>query len=465
MATLVAEAAAPSAVFASVAEEVCRLLIAERAYVGRFEEDDTVTVIAGWNATGEEAPGFPVKLSGDEGLSARVRETGRPGRVDRYDEPVRQQMLDRGIRSAVAAPITVERRIWGTVAATSASDDPAPPSAEERLSRFSELVGTAIANAQAREELRRAADDQAALRRVATLVAREAPPAEVFAAVAAEVGRLLSMEGAGVLRYDGDRCATVVGGWSGTADPARIGLTIPLGGHNAVTRVFETGRPARIEYAADDSNAATAHGREAGGQAAIGAPIGVAGRLWGAVVLVTGGEDTLTAETETRLVAFTELVATAIANAEARGELRRVADEQAALRRVATLVARGAPPAEVFAAVAEEVGRLLRADNALVVGFDDDDATATVVALSGAPQVAHVGLRQRFSESRMSRLVHESGQAVRIDDYAALTGGGRGRHGSLRRRRADHGGRSAVGHDRGLLAPSGFPRALTPRRV
>ena len=426
VATLVAHDEAPEAAFAAVAEELGHLFDAEAAGVNRYEMDGAVTSVGSWNSLGESITGTRTTLGGHN-VTTLVFETGQPARIDRYDADDASSATSiarrHGARSAAGAPIRVAGRIWGSVQVAMSREAALPARTEERLAAFAELTASAIAKAQAREELRRAADDQAALRRVATLVAREAPPAEVFAAVAAEVGRLLSMEGAGVLRYDGDRSATVVGGWSGTGDDPRIGLTIPLGGHNAVTRVFETGRPARIEYAADDSNAATAQGREAGGRAAIGAPIGVAGRLWGAVVLVTGGEDTLTAETETRLVAFSELVATAIANAEARGELRRVADEQAALRRVATLVAHGAPPAEVFAAVAGEVGRLLRADNALVVGFDDDDATATVVAVSGAPQIAHAGLRQRFSESRMSRLVHESGQAVRVDDYAALGGG------------------------------------------
>jgi GAF domain-containing protein len=426
VATLVAHDEAPEAAFAAVAEELGHLFGAEAAGVNRYEMDGAVTSVGSWNSLGASTTGTRTTLGGHN-VTTLVFETGQPARIDRYDADDASSATSiarrHGARSAAGAPIRVAGRIWGSVQVAMSREAALPARTEERLAAFAELTASAIAKAQAREELRRSADDQAALRRVATLVAREAAPAEVFAAVAAEVGRLLSMEGAGVLRYDGDRSATVVGGWSGTGDDPRIGLTIPLGGHNAVTRVFETGRPARIEYAADDSNAATAQGREAGGRAAIGAPIGVAGRLWGAVVLVIGGEDTLTAETETRLVAFSELVATAIANAEARGELRRVADEQAALRRVATLVAHGAPPAEVFAAVAGEVGRLLRADNALVVGFDDDDATATVVAVSGAPQIAHAGLRQRFSESRMSRLVHESGQAVRIDDYAALSGG------------------------------------------
>ena len=99
----------------------------------------------------------------------------------------------------------------------------------------------------------------------------------------------------GCSRYDRDRTATVVGGWSSSGEPPRIGLMIALGGHNAVTRVFETGRPGtRIAYAAYDSDPATAQGREAGGRAAIGAPISVASRLWGAVVLVARSEETWT---------------------------------------------------------------------------------------------------------------------------------------------------------------------------
>ena len=78
------------------------------------------------------------------------------------------------------------------------------------------------------------------------------------------------------------------------------------------------------------------------------------------------------ADTERRLAAFTELVATAIANAQARVELRGFAEEQAALRRVATLVARGAPPEEVFAAVTAEAGRLLGVDHARVSRYDAD---------------------------------------------------------------------------------------------
>jgi len=173
----------------------------------------------------------------------------------------------------------------------------------------------------AREDVERLAREQAALRRVATLVARSASPTAVFATVAEELGRLLSVDRAGLCRYDGDKMLTVVGGWSSTGEALQIGESVSLGGHNAVTRVFETGCPTRIEYLSEDSNPATTKARDTGGRAAVGAPINVAGRLWGAAVVVTRGREALPADTEARLADFTGLVATAIANAESHAEL------------------------------------------------------------------------------------------------------------------------------------------------
>ena len=83
----------------------------------------------------------------------------------------------------------------------------------------------------------------------------------------------------------------------------------------------------------------------------MGTPIMVEGRLWGAMLAAGTHDAPLPPDTESRIEQFTELMATAIANAEARAEVARLADEQAALRRVATLVAQGAPPAAVFDAV------------------------------------------------------------------------------------------------------------------
>ena len=85
---------------------------------------------------------------------------------------------------------------------------------EDRLLQFSELIATALANAEAREELQRVAEEQAALRRVATLVAEAAPPSAVFASVAEEVGRLLAVDGAAVRRYLADGTGEILAAWN-----------------------------------------------------------------------------------------------------------------------------------------------------------------------------------------------------------------------------------------------------------
>jgi len=163
-------------------------------------------------------------------------------------------------------------------------------------------------------ESRRAAREQAALRRVATLVARGVPPHEVFSEVADQVGKVLSSGSAAVLRYGADGTATVLGaahGPTAETDPAAT---------EAAEEVARTTRPARV-------------GRS------VGAPIVVDDRLWGAVVATAAGPEPLPPGTESRLADFTELVVTALANADSRDQLtasraRVVAAGDASRRRI-----------------------------------------------------------------------------------------------------------------------------------
>ncbi len=148
----------------------------------------------------------------------------------------------------------------------------------------------------------------------------------------------------------------------------------------ALAAVLDTGRPARIDDFSDTSDAYADAVRRLGLRSGVAAPIVVEGRLWGAIAVGTRRER-FPADTEERMAAFTELIGTAIANAEGRAQLeasrdqlRRLAEEQAALRRVATLVARGASPAEVLAAVAEQVGSVLDADSTTILRLDPDGA-------------------------------------------------------------------------------------------
>ena len=274
-------------------------------------------------------------------------------------------------------------------------------------------------------EVQRVAEEQAALRLVATLVAQAAPPEDVFAAVSAEAGRVLHADLAGLGRYESDGGETVVGAWSRTGAPApfNVGTRVELGGRNMATLVFESGRPARIDDYAGASGKAADLARERGFFAAVGVPISVEGRVWGVLSVVSTGAESLPDDTEVRLAGFAELVATAIANAQARLELRDHGDEQAALRRVATLVARAASPEEIFAAVTAEVGRVLSADVTVLSRYDADGTETTVGVWSrtGALPVA-VGRRESVAGRNVTTLVFKTGRPARIDDYAATTG-------------------------------------------
>jgi GAF domain-containing protein len=229
------------------------------------------------------------------------------------------------------------------------------------------------------------AEEQAALRRVATLVARATPPERVFAAVAEEVGRLLGVDFAILVRYYPPDMLEVVGTWirSGAPAPTPVGGRLPLGGRNVTTLVYETGRPTRIDFSEVSGAIGQVASRGWGMRSSIGVPVSAESQLWGCIVVALGGEGLLPGDTEARLTSLTELVATAIANTQARLELRGFAEEQAALRRVATLVAAGAPPEEAFAAVAEQAGRLFLVDVANMCRYEPD-GTGTIVASAGA---------------------------------------------------------------------------------
>src|SRR5262249_28686014 len=195
--------------------------------------------------------------------------------------------------------------------------------------------------------------------RVAVLVAQEASPTEVFAAVALEVGLLLGVDVVNIVRHDRDDAATAVASWSAIGGTIPLRSRLPLRGPSPLGWGARTGRPARIGSYAEVPEGVTSVVEGVAIRAGVGAPIAVEGRVWGTVVALSAGGEPLPGDTEARLSAFTELVGVAIADTHAREELRALAEEQAALRRVATLVAEDAPPADLFRAVTREVGVLL----------------------------------------------------------------------------------------------------------
>jgi GAF domain-containing protein len=202
-----------------------------------------------------------------------------------------------------------------------------------------------------RKRLRELADEQAALRRVATLVAGGARPAEVFTTVADELGHLIGAEATFVSRVDyppGPRgelegYITVVGSYGRVSDQVPVGFRLKLASGMVQAAARRTGRPARISGERLAKGPYGAWVGTLGMRAGVATPIVVGGRYWGVTVAATSRED-FPAGTESRMADFMKLAAMAIANAQADHELRELADNQAALRRLAMLVARVSRP-------------------------------------------------------------------------------------------------------------------------
>jgi signal transduction histidine kinase len=166
------------------------------------------------------------------------------------------------------------------------------------------------------------AELQASLRRVATLVARGVNPSEVFSAVAWELARCLGVHHSTVFRYELDGAATLL---AARDDPGAtkmpVGTRYSLEGENIAAMVLRTGRAARMDTHDNAAGSAAGYIRELGIRCAVGAPIVVDGRLWGAAIVGSTLPEPLPPDTEARVGDFADLVATTIANAETRAQL------------------------------------------------------------------------------------------------------------------------------------------------
>jgi signal transduction histidine kinase len=326
VATLVAAQAAPDRIFAAVAEEVGRLVRADIGVVAVFGPDGFQTLMAVWSQAGGRFPlpiGSPIKLE-DDSLAALVLWSGRPARAGAYGGVSSQVTLLReqlGLRSAVGAPILVGGRIWGVISVASSQPEPLPPNCEQRLADFTKLVTTAISNAQARTELAKLADEQAALRRVATLVATGVAAEELFDAVITEMRLLLNAGAASMLHYEADGTATVAATSAEPGVEAPSATRLTLEGVSIAAAVRSSGGTARIDGVGGPPGSIAGAYRAAGMYSAAGAPIIVEGSLWGAIVAAWKDTESVPPDAEGRIAQFTQLVATAISNASSRAQL------------------------------------------------------------------------------------------------------------------------------------------------
>jgi signal transduction histidine kinase len=283
------------------------------------DSDDRATFLACWESgalipepAAYELAGTPCSEFGESDLVTYVG--GLPARY-----PDDRLIVEQGLESylGVAVRDSAGTRI-GHVGVLARA--PVQPDRErvDVLRIFAARAGAEIERRRREAMFRELADEQAALRRVATLVATEVPQQDVFDSVTREVGELLDADGSSLVRWDGER-AHIVATWSREGFlPACIGPIDRLDAGSATSRALHLGEPARadgLEHSTDPSVIAQ------GIRSAVAAPIRVGGRVWGVVRAASKGSDPVGHGAERRLADFAELVAQAIANTDAREEL------------------------------------------------------------------------------------------------------------------------------------------------
>jgi signal transduction histidine kinase len=189
--------------------------------------------------------------------------------------------------------------------------------------RAREAQGRTREAEHARAELSVLAAEQAALRRVAVLVAQGVPTAEVFEAVTREAGSRCDAELARLERFEPDGTVTAVAAWSRRGEShLAVGTSFILEGTSIAAQVAATGRPTRVDSFAGAAGPIAREAQSLGIRSSVGCPIVVGGLTWGVIAASTTSEAPFPPDTESRIAEFTDLAATAIANAESQAELK-----------------------------------------------------------------------------------------------------------------------------------------------
>jgi PAS domain S-box-containing protein len=430
VATLVAYESSPERLVAVVVEQVARVFQVPLVRLIRYEPNAAV-VVGGFSERDDEPFAIGSRWQLDTpGLLATIRHTGRAARVEDYAQAPGDgagAVRAAGMRSAVGSPILVGGRVWGAIVLLSPRSASLSEDTGARLADFTDLIATALANAESRAALSRLADEQAALRRVATMVARAPASEQLFSTVAREVVSVLDVPGVILARYDADGSAVTLGDafrpeLAGAERFVGVGARIPREPGSLAAQVFDTHGPARIDDFSIVPGTIADATRAAGLGSGCAGPIVVNGAVWGKLCAFAQVGEVLPAGTEDRLHDFLELVATAIASYEARAELaasearaRELADEQAALRRVATLVAEGAAPTEVFDAVIAEVGQLLGAAQVGLARYENEHEISVLAIRGQSPEVLRAGMRLPLDGDSVNARILRTGRSARLN--------------------------------------------------
>ncbi|MGZ4270287.1 MAG: GAF domain-containing sensor histidine kinase [Solirubrobacteraceae bacterium] len=211
-------------------------------------------------------------------------------------------------------------------------------------------------------DVRFVADEQAALRRVATLVARGAPRQAVFDAVCEETGRLLDATNVNLAHFSPEGLNVTMAGWSVRGNHVPTGTRLPLEGETINVIIRRTGAPARVDSYEGVEGELAALLRRLGVRCEVGAPVVVDGAVWGGLIAGSDELGQFPAGSEERVASFAELIGTAVSNATARAELlasraRIVAAADEGRRRLARDLHDGAQQRFVNAAISLQLAR------------------------------------------------------------------------------------------------------------
>ncbi|MCW3004313.1 MAG: diguanylate cyclase [Conexibacter sp.] len=152
VATAVAGGVTPQDVAELAAREVATLMQLDVGVVVAFQPgSDIVRCVGQGAADGVFAPALPPQTAIAPGSAIdRLR---RSGIAERFDERGAAVLTMPPFTQRVAAPIVTDARLWGALIVCTAREDDLPDDAEQRLQRFAELMGMAIANADAQARL------------------------------------------------------------------------------------------------------------------------------------------------------------------------------------------------------------------------------------------------------------------------------------------------------------------------
>ncbi len=389
----------------------------------RFEADDTAVLLAASGLVEDRVPLIRRLALGEDILA--VRDSGRALRFGPNGWPLAARSGgsagDEDLRWCVGVPIMLHGRMWGVSVLGSAREEPFADDIEDGIAAFTHLVSTALANAQANDELRERAREQSELLRVAEIAAAGANPTEVFHAVVQAASTVLNGLPTTLIRFVDDEVADVLA-FSGAGIPAS-GERLLIDPMSVTAQVQRTGRPARIDNYRETPGNRFAN-EVARLRASVGVPVAVDGQLWG-MLSASSWDEPLPADIEGRLTPFAGTVAIAIAGAQARADLRAMADEQAALRRVAELIAIGAEEHEIYdsvtrgaAGIINEATTLIRFDTArsyTVVGNSRD--TAAIGSRIDLAVEDNEVVSQILQTRRAARVEKFPEHAERADDY------------------------------------------------